>query len=127
MVLQNLGQMRGQNRARIDDGVTAERCFLAQTLIDPGRGKPERRLVGMDAGKFDGLAFGIHQQKLAGVQFTASSRQFFDADRIFIGPQLHIVQDTDGRHHEAHFGRELTPQSLDLVGDAVSLRVIDER
>jgi hypothetical protein len=119
--------MRGQHGARIDHGVTAERRFLAQRVVHPGRGQAEGRLGGVRAGQFHGAPLRIHEQDLARVQFAASGFDFLDADDVVVRAELHIVENAHRRHDEAHLGRELTAQRLDLIGDAVSLGVFDQR
>ena len=89
--------MRGEHGARIDDGVAAERRFLAQGLIDPGRGQAEGRLGRVRAGQIDRRAVRIHDEQAARTQFAAAGFDFLDADAIFVGAQLHIVQNAHRR------------------------------
>ena len=94
---------------------------------DPGGGQAEGRLGGVRAGQVDGQALGIHDQEGAGEQFALAGIDFLDADAVFVGAQLHIVQDAHRRHDKAHLLRQLAAQRLDLVGDAMALHVVDQR
>ena len=126
MALEHFGEMGGEHRAGIDHGEAAEAGFLAQRRRHPGGGQAEGRLGGVGAGQVDGQALGIHDQEGAGEQFALAGIDFLDADAVFVGAQLHIVQDAHRRHHKAHFLRQLAAQRLDLVGDAVALNIVDQ-
>ena len=119
--LQHFGQMRGQHRAGIDHGVAAEAGFLAQRGGDPGGGQAESGFGRVGAGKIDRQALGVHHQEAAREQLALAGIDFLDADAVFVGAELHIVEDAHRRHDEAHLLGQLAAQRLDLVGDAVAL------
>ena len=66
-------------------------------------------------------------RKRAGEKFALAGIDFLDADAVFVGAQLHIVEDAHRRHDEAHLLRQLAAQRLDLVGDAMALHIVDQR
>ena len=79
------------------------------------------------AGQVDGAALRIHDQQAAGEEFAAAGFHFLEADAVFVGAELHVVEDAHRRHDEAHLLRQLAAQRLDLVGDALALDVVDQR
>src|SRR5690606_5347997 len=47
--------------------------------------------------------------------------------KIAVGRKLHVIKDTHAWHDEAHLAGDLATQRLDLVGQAITFGVIDER
>jgi len=60
-------------------------------------------------------------------QLAAAGFHFLDADRVLVGRKLHVVENADGGHNEAHFAGELAAERLDLVGDAMAFDIVDQR
>lgn len=127
VILQDLGQVRDEDRRGIDDRVAAERGFLAEAFLDPGGGEAEGRFACGRAGQLHVRAARIHDEQLADEEFAASGFLFLDADDVFVRAQLHVVEDAHGGHHEAHVARHRAAQGLDLIGQLVAARVVDER
>ena len=116
IVLDQFGNMRGNNRCRVDHGIAAEHGFFAIALVYPHRFKPESRLIGLFAGQRNRFAARIHDQQLGGAQLAFAGFDLFDINIIFIGLKLHIVLNTDRGHDESEFGSQGAAQGLDLVG-----------
>jgi hypothetical protein len=127
VVLDDLGQMGGDHRRRIDHREAAERSVLAQDVGDPHRRQPEGGLDRRLAGQVDGIPLGVHHQQHVGAQLAGAGFDLLDADHIGLGRKLHVVLDAHRRQHEAHLVGELAAQALDLVGQQRSLGIVDQR
>ena len=120
--------MGRQHGGGVDHRVALQRGFLLQRGIDPGRGQPERRLDGVDAGHADLVAGGVHDHELVRPDLAGAGVDFLDLDDVGVGLELHVVEDAHRRHHKAHFDRERTAQRLDLLGQAVgAVGAVDQR
>ena len=60
-------------------------------------------------------------------QVAVSGLGFFHPHDIGVRRQLHVVEDAYRRHDKAHLARQLAPQRLDLVGEAIAARIVDQR
>jgi hypothetical protein len=70
----------------------------------------------------------IHDHVAARMNLAGAGIHFLDLDDVAVRFELHIVENAHGRHDEAHLGREIAAQRLDLFGEAVvALRAVDER
>ena len=81
----------------------------------------------MEARQFDLAAHRVHDEDLIDINVAATGFDFFDADRIAVGFELHIVEDTHRRHDKAHVACHLAAQRFDLVGELLMLFAVDER
>ncbi len=127
VVLDDLGQVGGDDGGRVDHRVAAETGLLAVAVGHPLGGQAECRLGRVVARQGDGVAARIHDQKPVGIEFAAPGLDLLDADDVGVGAELHVVLDADGRQDEAHLVGELAAQPLDLVGKHRPVAGIDQR
>ena len=126
IVADHFGQMCRNDGGRVNNGVAAERGFLADPGIDPCCRQAECRLLGVEAWQVDLAAIWIHYQQLSDIGFTTPGFDFFHTHDIAICFQLHVVENTNGRHDKAHFRCKLPTQCLDLIGELLTDCVVDQ-
>ena len=73
----------------------------------------------------DGSMFGARIERVEG---SLSPKLVCQHVEIQFGLPINlmVVDDANRRHDEAHFARQLTAQSFDLVGETIALGVVDE-
>ena len=126
--LQKFGQMGGQHRRGIDDGIAFDRRFFLLRHVDPGRREPECGLDRVNARQVHLTAGGIHDHELGRPDLARAGVHFLDLDDVGVGLELNVVEDAHRRHHKAHLDCQGSAQRLDLLGQPVAavLRV-DQR
>ncbi len=82
----------------------------------------------MDARQVDAAPGRVHDHELHRPDLALAGIHLLDADDVLVRRQLDIVEDAHRGHDEAHVGRHLAAQRLDLVGEAVGAALgLDER
>ena len=122
--LEHFGQVGRDHGRGIDDRIALELGLVAQRRLDPGGGQAEGRLGGVVAGKGDRLAHRVHDHQLVGEDAAVAGLDLLDLDGVFVGLELHVVEDAHRRHDEAELGGELAAQRLDLFGQPVGAALV---
>ena len=123
VILQHLGQMRRDHRGCIDDRQAAEAGFLPQGIVHPLGRQAECGLHRVLARHVDVTASGIEHHQLVGADIARAGFHFLDADGIGVRAELHVVENADTGHDEAHVGGDLATQGADLVGQLRTIGV----
>ncbi len=76
VLFQDLGEVGGQDRGRVDSGVAAESGLFAQVLGDPGGGKAEGGFTNVFAGEFDLAAARVHGHQMTQADLAGSRLHF---------------------------------------------------
>jgi hypothetical protein len=88
--------------------------------IIPARSWSTVRSSGACAGR-------VHCEQGANLQLAVARIHFAHADGVAIGGELHVIEDTHARHHEAELLRQCFAQRFDLIREAAALHIVDQR
>src|SRR5579883_570045 len=127
IALHGLGEVGRQHRRRIDDRIALEHGLFAIAFRHPHGGQAEGRLGRLVAGQRDLVAARVHDEEHARLELAAPDLDLLDPHDIAVGAELHVVLDAHRREDETHLARELATERLDLIGEAMAARVVDER
>ena len=127
VALQELAQVRRDDRRRIDDREAERLRVLFRGRLDPVRVEAERRVLRADADDLRGHAAGIDREIALDLNLAFADRHAEDRDAVAVRLQLEVVADVHRLHQEAELLRELAAHGLDAREQGPGLVAVDER
>ena len=97
MLLDHLGQMRGDHAFRINDSHPHELCFGCARFVNPDRFQPEGRFARAFAGKVNFLPRRVNHHHHHRVHFPTGGLHPLQGNGVGIGGKLRIVLDPNQR------------------------------
>ncbi|EXI76710.1 MAG: hypothetical protein AW07_00109 [Candidatus Accumulibacter sp. SK-11] len=120
-------EVRGDNRARIDDRIAIGLRLFARRRIDPYRRQAEGRIRGCRAGHLPCHPTRIDRQQVARERFSLADLDALEEDLVGVWLQFEVVAYMNRRHEKANVLRELLADTADAAQQLAILRLVDQR
>ena len=127
MTLQELAQVRGDDRRRIDDREAERLRVLFPGRLDPVRVEAERGVLRAHADDMRGHTAGIDREIAVDLNLPFADRHAEDRDAIAVRLQLEVVADVHRLNEEPELLRQLAAHGLDAREQGPGLVAVDER
>ena len=125
-VLDDLLDVRGDHRRRVDNSIAQELGALPLLLLDPEGWEAEGGIRRSDP--LDGLlgVAGVDRQEEVGVDLLLGYREVLDQDLVLPGGQLQVVFDPDRGNDDPQLQGELLPRGLDPRQEGGVVGLVDQ-
>ena len=125
--LQELAQVRRDDRGRVDDGEAERLRMLLRGRLDPVGVEAECRVLRAHADDLGGDSAGIDREVALDLDLAFADRHAQDRDAIGVRLELQVVADVHGLDEETELLGQLAPHGLDAREQRAALVAIDER
>jgi len=125
--LHDLREVGRDHGCRIDHHVALGLRHLLVPFGNPYGRKTEGRFFRLDPLELSRPVVGGDGQGVPRHEFAPGEFDALHEDRVFVGLQVQVVPDVDGRDDEPHFESDLFPERLDSLEKFASLSRVDQR
>ena len=127
VALQELAQVRRDDRRRVDDREAERLRVLLGGRLDPVRVEAERRVLRAHADDLRRDAAGVDREIALDLDLALADRHPENRDAVAVRLQLEVVADVHGLDEEAELLGQLAAHGLDARQQRPGLIAVDER